>query len=1441
MAREWIEPIYDRTYGNISSVQNNPDQINPKGCWNAVDLNRIENNTAYCVKWMYEKKIIRFMPDIEIKEEGYWVGNMIPTQDQISRIINNVRLLITYSMQNPAIASRLPTIYSATQINYVLANQIEFALDLMHDQPKLPLDYWTLKINNGIVTKIVRDGGLEEYPNSNEVLVAEDEIVTIHGVEYGEYAQYQNFTTWSGQAEDLGLLDPSSESQTVTFIYPYRNVELTANFETHIPRTLTLTNAYISVSGNPTASSGPSTKTYFAGDRVMIIANVAPIQKKFYEWQGTSAALSNISGATSNEDPSTAWLIMPDEDVSLEPKYIYAGNHTVTVYNGTLSGGATSGSFAYGETVYISATIPDHYAFVSWTGDYVSYLTNPTSSFQSFKMKDENVWFRATNAYQYSTNSVQVIDGYIRINGSDVTRGSVTESNSYTLTPNLPDSSYGLYNWSIEGAGSITGSTFTAGDGNSIITANLRKYRTLTATNINNNPSLISTSRVLQGSVWTVSTNWFANSNYRFNGWYENNVKLSDAVILHLTSGDSDRTVEARYDYYPTYVITVLNRNNENGTHTYNVVSGNSFEIDTDEDTETALFLNWSGDKSSSSSTISWTVTSDATITANYRSKEYYDLTVVNGTGSGRYLEKTLVSIVANSPQEGYYFSGWSHTGISRIINSVSSSTLVEIGRQNGTVTANYAAYEYYNLTVNNGTGSGRYVKGSSVTITANSPQEGYRFVNWSYTGVQSIDSSTSSSTTVRIGSQDATVTANYREIEYYDLTVVNGSGSGRYAEYSWVNITANTPSEGSYFLNWYHSGLQSINNASSSSTSVQLGRQNATVTANYTSTRTIQVIRNNGTLTYTVQQDSYTPYFDYGTPPSEKRFKEWQLTSGDATIGNIASGSTRAKANYQDSVITAIYENIPKYTVTMIDGEIQNTSGEWVNSAALLPGSTNIIRVKQGSVPLGYQFLIWEVYVNGILQTTANDVLLPYAETTSLRSLSRDITIKATFYTPNPDLKYKLKIYRIDGSVNISEYAVGDSPGITASTPPQGKEFFEWTGDVSYLGDNQGNAVNWVRMPAQDVELTETYVDEGYIPKYHLYMTGVYGECCYTTEQEDPETGEIETIDHWVTDYEYPKNTEVRIRTRDIEDEYYFVSWNGKVHNSSEETNDVIKDRTAEESVVVIPAYHVDVEPSVLPKQTYLLKINNGYTGGRTSAYYYEGKKADIYFGLVDTEDVHYIFTRWTGEKITKLNLWDGGLFDPTTPGDVDHPQYVKMPGESVEITGNYRTLFRLTVNNGTIDSTSQTKGYYEANTNVTITADSPAQGMVFRYWTGDTGVLSSIYDPTPTITTVTGTTTLTAFYSEADNTNNIGYVETSLKTSNTVNNNDIHIIAGEIEPSLLNDYIVLDYIESTGTQYIDTGVIPNQYQKYCIDFQILGDIQNERTSTFGAWGRNI
>ena len=934
MTREWIEPIYDRTLGSVKAVQLDPDQENPKGCWNDIDLNRLEKNTAYCAEWMVEQKIVRNEINIEVYENNYWQKNMIPTRTDINRIVSNIKQLVDLSKNNPAIADRLPNIYaSATQPNYVLANQLEFALDLMHDQPRLPLDYWKVEIANGVITQVVRDDGTVERINSSETLVAEDEVVTIKGVPYGEHANYQTFTRWSGTAQDLLLLQPDAETPEATFIMPYRDISYVANFETHIPRKLTITNGYISTNNSPTASSGPSTGTYFAGDRIMIIANIASFGLAFYEWRGTESALKQIVGVTSAEDPSVSILTMPDEDVTLSPFYINAAGHYVTVNNG--SGG---GIYKYGTRVSISANVPSHCKFSRWSGN-TNYLTSITSPYQSFTMPDNALEFTAHFEYVYSYNDVQVIDGLISVDGQNVAQASgLQQTKSFTLVPTPPDSSQGILNWTIEGYGSIgTDSlgnhtnTFTVGDGNAIITGHYAPIRNVSISNVNNGGSTSNYSLV-QGRKQRFTTNSSV-GNYRFNGWYENDTRISTSTTLTITMGESDRSIEARYDYYPTYTVTFVNKDNSGSTTTSQVVSGNYWSSSTREEAGDYLFVRWlkDGSQVSTSTNYGFYVSGNTTITVEYRQKETYHLTVNNGSGSGDYKERQSVNISADTSLGT--FSHWTTSGLYSISNAYSANTTVKLGRGNGTVTANYNMRKIKVIT-NSGTNTYNVRQGDYITVSSGTAPDTYEFSSWSRTsGDAEIANTNSSSTRIYARTTDSTITCNYSPIPWFTVTMVDGE---IYNGTEWVTsatilrdatngirVRQGSVPYGHQFLQWevYINGtLQTNTNyveiygPVAETTKLSKLRSNCTIKATFhvpdtTQQRTLTVNRKDGSTTFYTRPIGDRVTVNASEPDEGWEFYEWP--------GDLASAVTSA-------LISPIQIQIPSENIQITETYIE-------------------------------------------------------------------------------------------------------------------------------------------------------------------------------------------------------------------------------------------------------------------------------------------------------------------------------------------------------------------------------------------------------------------------------------------------------------------------------------------------------------------------------------
>jgi len=191
----------------------------------------------------------------------------------------------------------------------------------------------------------------------------------------------------------------------------------------------------------------------------------------------------------------------------------------------------------------------------------------------------------------------------------------------------------------------------------------------------------------------------------------------------------------------------------------------------------------WSGSASGSSPTITITMDSDKSITANFMAQ--YDLTIestaggnVSAPGEGLFPDydaETLVELVARA-DEGYQFVEWTGdvSAIADVYDAESTITM------NGdySITAEFAPV--YDLTLSSSTGGSvttpgegifTYGAGTVVDLRATA-DEGYDFVDW--TGdVGTIDWVTYRSTTITMDS-DKSITANFEpepppipEVEY--------------------------------------------------------------------------------------------------------------------------------------------------------------------------------------------------------------------------------------------------------------------------------------------------------------------------------------------------------------------------------------------------------------------------------------------------------------------------------------------------------------------------------------------------------------------------------------------------------------------------------------------------------------------------------------------------
>ena len=140
-----------------------------------------------------------------------------------------------------------------------------------------------------------------------------------------------------------------------------------------------------------------------------------------------------------------------------------------------------------------------------------------------------------------------------------------------------------------------------------------------------------------------------------------------------------------------------------------------------------------------------------------------------------------------------------------------------------------------YRLDVISGSGTAtRLMPGTQVTITATAPVAGKVFDRWIGAASELADVN-AVTTTVTMPSNSLYLVAAYRSTSdtAYTLTVNNGYGSGTSKTNSVLNIQAATPPSGQVFECW-SGDTQTVENVSSSATTLRMPAQNVSVTAVY-------------------------------------------------------------------------------------------------------------------------------------------------------------------------------------------------------------------------------------------------------------------------------------------------------------------------------------------------------------------------------------------------------------------------------------------------------------------------------------------------------------------------------------------------------------------------------------------------------------------------------
>ena len=1189
---DWIEAIYDREYTDVVRVDLNPLTENNKGAYNAEDLNRIENNTKYVAEYMLDIGLI--VAPVAQSYKTDWQETDVVTFENMRRIILNVMELMELS--NPKVKSNFSSVRVSAQISYILANAIEKNLDIMHTQPPYEPDEYLLTIENGII-----------YGYDNPGYVIEDNVVNIIAYPYGENAQFMTFEHWSGNTDDLQYVGDVN-AQNTTYTMPDHDVTLIAVFKINIPFTLTLTNATIN------DETGGTSRLVLAGTTIDVLADVAPTGKRFYCWEGTEEALELLS---SGSYASTNTLTMPEKNVELYPNYINAGQHSVTVTD--TDGRTVISQEWYDYDDYVSISAPSKgakYRFASWSGD-TSYLTDITASNQGFNMKDVNLRFTPSYSYIYGYHYV-IANENCKANNENqlenVMEGSrvnltLTSAYSNSLDDNNWFDGYSIYR--------ITDYTVDENTGEVIIVEKERQYdikgSEITYISMpdydvyiepfDNAPSVLNVinrnnsgeteiNKDLGGRYIELSTNYTV-GHYVFLGWYRGDTCITTSTYLRYTYSyeTNTDTIEAKYEYRNYHTVTVKNKNNNGETYTITVLDGFEASVTTQEIVGTDIVDEWLFDGESYSSQKGKTewrarIYSDFEIEITYRPRETFTVTIENGTIQGygesyTGLERSMITIIANTPATKKYFSNWSTISgsVYKINGAYSSTTTVELARSDAIIRANYG--DLYDLTVNTSDGvalQGEYKSGTKITLPSSTlATEDTEWDKWVVTsGIMSIANAFLMRSDAYTGNANTVVNATYKDIPYYTLRILNGTFENgattvRVMRNSDVLITMDPAPDGQAFLIWdVASGTANIQTPRAEQTYITNVTANATIQATYytpddETKYTLSVTNKNGATSITNHSIGEQIDITADTPDEGYEFYRW---SGDIMyVENRYSAETNVLMPGKNIQLYMVYRRTgytTLYDVVLTGGTmLVGMSGGneiWESDGQFEEGT--VVQIKSNPIQNDYEFDCWiNTTDNGASMSTVNNLT---ASQTYLTVSTFDIELLAR---TRPRGTKTLRV--VNGDMSGNYYVNNPAPiyFTKTNTNTERYTFIEWTGDTSlelFAGGSFDTATagtmnepQTIKMPNQDVEIVATYTTE-----YKVTLNSAKFEDTSTTK--------------WLEE-----NDEVTIIANTIEGKtfsYWQCSINGVVTNIYNSTTTI---KISNSAVVITAIYTNANEPN--------------------------------------------------------------------------------------------------------------------------------------------------------------------------------------------------------------------------------------------------------------------
>ena len=235
----------------------------------------------------------------------------------------------------------------------------------------------------------------------------------------------QHFIGWTvkvgdeEQKADTFLTPDKNDPTKATFTMPSKNVEVTANFASNPTLNPTLrVGDHVTATIEGSDASVPSGSAVPVGETVHLTATV-PDGQHFIGWTvkvgGEEQKADTFLTTPDENDPTKVTFTMPDKNVEVTANFasnptlnptLRVGDHVTATIEGSDASVPSGSAVPVGETVHLTATVPDGQHFIGWTvkvgGEEQkadTFLTTPDENDPTkvtFTMPTENVEVKAT-------------------------------------------------------------------------------------------------------------------------------------------------------------------------------------------------------------------------------------------------------------------------------------------------------------------------------------------------------------------------------------------------------------------------------------------------------------------------------------------------------------------------------------------------------------------------------------------------------------------------------------------------------------------------------------------------------------------------------------------------------------------------------------------------------------------------------------------------------------------------------------------------------------------------------------------------------------------------------------------------------------------------------------------------------------------------------------